>query len=242
MPNIKLIIQYNGTAYSGWQIQAGCKTVQQTLTESIETITGNKINLIGSGRTDAGVHALGQAANFKINEVPDLHKFRYSLNSILPGDISVINAVEVPEKFNARFDAKTRKYLYLFIKYKSPFYQHFAYRYFYQLNCSYLNNLSKSFIGEKDFTSFARKASMPEEKICTVYNASWKETKGFIIFIIEANRFLHGMVRTIIGTLVKAQKSNYDKKYIEDIFDIKNREAAGEAVPGRGLFLYKVKY
>jgi|SRR5690554_836359 len=242
MHNIKLTIQYNGTDYSGWQIQAGCRTVQQTITESIETITGKKVNLIGSGRTDAGVHALGQTANFRIDEFPDINKFKYSLNSILPKDISVIDAAEVNENFHARFDAKSRKYLYLFIKYKSPFYEPFAYRYFYNIDCTYLNNLSKSFLGEKDFTSFARKSSEPEEKICTVYDIGWKETKGFILFFIEANRFLHGMVRTIIGTMLKAQKNNYDKDFIEDIFQQKNREAAGEAVPAKGLFLYKVKY
>ncbi|RPI72812.1 MAG: tRNA pseudouridine(38-40) synthase TruA [Ignavibacteriales bacterium] len=242
MFNIKLTIQYNGSDYSGWQTQAGNKTVQQTLTESIETITGEDVNLIGSGRTDAGVHALGQSANFRIEQLPDLYKFKYSLNSVLPPDISVIDAVEVPPEFHARFDAKKRKYFYLFIKYKSPFYEHFSYRYYYKLDCIYLNNLSKSFLGKKDFTSFARKASETEEKTCTVYDASWRDTKSFILFFIEADRFLHGMVRTIVGTLLKAQKNYYDEKYIEEILTSKNREAAGEAVPAKGLFLYKVKY
>jgi tRNA pseudouridine38-40 synthase len=242
MHNIKLLVQYNGTAYSGWQIQTGSKTVQQTITDSIETITGEKINLIGSGRTDTGVHALGQVANFRINENPDLYKFSYSLNSILPKDISVISSAEVPENFHARFDARKRKYLYLFIKYKSPFYEQFAHRYFYRLDCGFLNRLSGAIIGKKDFTSFARKADETEDKICTVYDAVWRETKGFLLFFIEADRFLHGMVKTIVGTLLKAQKNYYDEKYIDEIFLAKNREAAGEAVPSRGLFLYKVWY
>ena len=240
--NYKLTIQYDGTNYSGWQIQSGSKSVQQTITDSLETITGNKINLIGSGRTDTGVHALGQAANFRIEEKLDLYKFKYSLNSILPKDISVIDSVEVPENFHARYDAKRRKYFYLFIKYKSPFYELYSYKYFYNMDCNTLNRLSKSFLGEKDFTSFSRKASETDEKDCIIYNAEWKDTKGFTFFFIEASRFLHGMVRTIIGTLLSAQKNNYDEKYIEEIFSAKNREAAGEAVPARGLFLYKVKY
>ena len=242
MYNIKLIIQYDGSGYSGWQIQDGCKTVQQTVTDSIETITGKRINLIGSGRTDAGVHALGQAANFQFDEQPDLYKFKYSLNSILPKDISVISAYEVPENFHARYDAKRRKYLYIFINYKSPFYEPYAYKYYYKLDCTFLNRLSKSFLGEKDFTSFARKATETEDKVCTIYGIGWKETKGLILFFIEADRFLHSMVRTIAGTLLNAQKNNYDKKYIEEIFVTKNREAAGEAVPAKGLFLYKVRY
>lgn len=240
--NYKLTIQYDGTKYSGWQIQAGSKTIQQTITESIGIVTGQQVNLIGSGRTDSGVHALGQAANFRIEEKLDLYKFKYSLNSILPKDISVIDTMEVPENFHARYDAKRRKYFYLFIKYKSPFYELYSYRYFYNLDCNFLNSLSKSFLGEKDFTSFSRKATEMEEKDCIVYDAAWKETKGFVLFFIEANRFLHGMVRTIIGTLLFAQKNNYDEKYIGEIFSAENREAASEAVPARGLFLYKVKY
>ena len=239
--NYKLTIQYDGTKYSGWQIQAGSRSIQQTITDCIQTITGKQVNLIGSGRTDSGVHALGQEANFRIEEKLDLYKFKYSLNSILPKDISVINSIEVSENFHARYDAKKRKYLYLFIKYKSPFYELYSCRYFYRLDCNFLNGLSKSFLGEKDFTSFSRRTET-EDKECIVYNAEWKETKGFILFFIEANRFLHGMARTIVGTLLNAQKNNYDEKYIEEIFLAKNREAAGEAVPAKGLFLYKVKY
>ena len=249
--NYKLTIQYDGTKYSGWQIQAGSQTIQQAITESIETITGRKVNLIGSGRTDSGVHALGQTANFRIEEKLDLYKFKYSLNSILPKDISIIDTIEIPENFHARYDAKRRKYLYLFIKYKSPFYEPYAYKYFYKLDSSFLNRLSKSFLGEKDFSSFSRihprrteteELASESDKVCFVYDAVWREVKGFTLFFIEANRFLHGMVRTIVGTLLNAQKYNYDEKYIEEIFSAKNREAAGEAVPARGLFLYKVKY
>lgn len=242
MKNYKLLIQYNGTNYSGWQIQSGSKTVQQAITDSIERIAGTKVNLIGSGRTDSGVHALGQSANFRVEEELDLYKFKYSLNSILPKDISIIDASEVPENFHARYDAKRRKYLYLFIKYKSPFYEPFAYRYFYKLDSNFLNKLSKSFLGEHDFTSFARKNSEPEDKVCTIYEAAWRESKSFIYFFIDANRFLHGMVRTLTGTLLQAQKNNYDENFVLEIINSRDREAAGEAVPAKGLFLYKVKY
>jgi tRNA pseudouridine38-40 synthase len=242
MPNYKLTIQYDGTNYSGWQTQAKGNTIQQTLTEAIKIIIGEDVNLIGSGRTDAGVHALGQAANFKTEKEIDPYKFIYSLNSVLPKDISVLDIKKANENFHARYDARSRKYLYLFIRYKSPFYEHYSYRYYNKLDCNYLNNLSKNLIGEKDFTSFARKSDEPEDKSCIVYNAQWKETKGFVLFFIEANRFLHGMVRTITGTLLNAQKNNYEGKYIEEIFSSKNRESAGEAVPAKGLFLYKVRY
>jgi tRNA pseudouridine38-40 synthase len=242
MPNYKLLLQYDGTNYSGWQAQAKGKTIQQTISGAIKTICGEEVNLIGSGRTDAGVHALAQMANFKTDAKIDINKFTYSLNSVLPKDISIFDLEKVPDNFHARFDAKSRQYLYLFIRYKSPFYEPYSYRYYNRLDCNYLNKLSKYFIGERDFTSFARKSTEPEDKTCIVYNAQWKETKGFVLFFIEANRFLHGMVRTIAGTLLNAQKNNYDEKYIEEIFFSKDREAAGEVVPAKGLFLYKVKY
>ena len=242
MNNYKLTIQYDGTNYAGWQIQADCKTIQQTITDGIKIITGKNINLIGSGRTDSGVHAFGQVANFKTESELDIYRFKFSLNSVLPKDISVIDIEKVPEEFHARYDAKSRKYIYLFIRYKSPFYETFAYRYFYNLDPAFLNRLSKRLIGEKDFTSFARKSSEPEDKNCVIYDAHWSERKGFVIFSIEANRFLHGMVRTIIGTLLNAQKNNYDEEYLEKVLLAKNRESAAEAVPAKGLFLYKVKY
>ncbi len=238
--NYKLIIQYDGTNYAGWQIQKNAKTIQQIISDSIEILLNEKINLIGSGRTDAGVHAIGQAANFRTEAEIDLYKFKYSLNSILPVDISIINIQKVDPNFHARFDAKKRTYLYLFSKYKSPFFHNYSYFIHREINCTKLNELSKKFYGKKDFTSFSRKNSETENKICNIYEAHWKETKGLIIFKIEGDRFLHGMVRTIIGTLLNAVDK--DEYYIENIFFQKNREQAGEAVPPNGLFLFKVKY
>lgn len=242
MNNYKLEIQYDGTNYCGWQIQENSPTVQQTITDKIEIITKIKPNLIGSGRTDSGVHALGQAANFKTEEDINIYKFKHSLNSILPFDISIINMEKVDENFNARFDAKRRCYIYLFSNYKSPFFQKYSYYYHHNLNCIKLNEISRYFMGEKDFTSFARKNTETENKICHVYSVHWKETNGLTIFYIEADRFLHGMVRTIIGTLLKALKEGTGENYIEEIFSAKDRELAGESVPANGLFLYKVKY
>ncbi|MCL5027643.1 MAG: tRNA pseudouridine(38-40) synthase TruA [Bacteroidetes bacterium] len=235
-----LTIQYDGTNYAGWQIQNNASTIQQKITDSIEVILKEKINLIGSGRTDTGVHALGQIANFRSENEIDLYKFKYSLNAILPFDISIIDIQKVNPSFHARFDAKKRSYIYLFSKFKSPFFIKYSYYYHGKVNCDLLNELSKNFLGEKDFTSFSRKNSDTGNKICNIYEVRWKETKGMIIFKIEADRFLHGMVRTIIGTLLKAV--NEGENYIENVFTQKDREAAGEAVPPNGLFLFKVKY
>lgn len=242
MKNYKLNIQYDGTDYAGWQVQENALTVQQKVTEALEILTKEKINLIGSGRTDTGVHALGQAANFRTERELDLYKFRHSLNALLPFDISVTQMSEAEENFHARFDAKKRSYLYFISRDKSPFYYKYSYLYRGIIETGRLNSLSKLLLGEHDFASFARKNSEVNHKRCIIYDAHWKETNGFIIFYIEANRFLHGMVRTITGTLLGAVRNNLGEEYILDILQKRERESAGEAAPAKGLFLYKVKY
>lgn len=242
MKNYRLVIQYDGTNYCGWQIQDNVETVQQTISEAIEIILSEKINLIGSGRTDSGVHAFGQCANFRCEQEIDIYRFKHSLNSILPFDISVLSMEKVDENFHARFDAVKRSYIYIITKHKSPFYNNYSYFYHEKIDVVILNELGKSFIGQHNFTSFSRKISDTENKICNVKSVHWKETKNLVLFYIEADRFLHGMVRTIAGTILKAAKNRMDNKYIEKIFNEHDREAAGEAVPAKGLFLYKVKY
>jgi tRNA pseudouridine38-40 synthase len=240
--NYKLIVQYDGTGYSGWQIQLNAKSVQGVMQDSICLIANEKISLIGAGRTDSGVHALGQTCNFRIDQELDLYRFKHSLNSILPRDISVKNIVEVNEGFHSRYDAVKRSYIYLFSKSKSPFYDKYSWWYHGPIDCNSLNKLSGYLIGEKNFTAFARKASDTENKICFIHDVRWKEWKDLIIFYVEADRYLHGMVRTMIGTLLNTYKLKLNIDYLRDIINKQERESAGEAVPAKGLFLYKVKY
>jgi len=240
--NYRLLIQYDGTNYCGWQIQANQVTIQQKITNAVEIILKEKIKLIGSGRTDTGVHALGQTANFKTENDLDIYKFIHSINAILPKDISILKIEKANPEFHSRFDAKKRSYLYLISKYKSPFLYRYSYFYHNKIDCKILNNLSRSLIGMKDFSSFARKNTETKNKICNIYEAHWRCTSDMIIFKVEADRFLHGMVRTITGTLLTALKNNHDNGFVEDIIKLKDREAAGEAVPAKGLFLFKVKY
>lgn len=240
--NYKLIIEYDGTNYAGWQIQPNAPTVQQVTSDAIKILIKEDINLIGSGRTDSGVHSLGQTANFKTQKEIDIFKFIYSLNSILPKDIAVKKMESASIDFNARMNAKRRIYLYLLTKYKSSFFDKYSYFYHDRIDCTKLNNLSGFLIGQKDFTSFCKSISDTENKICNIYNIKWKESKGMILFFIEADRYLHGMVRSIIGTLLHSAKKELNENYIDEVFSAKNRAAAGEAVPAKGLFLYKVKY
>ncbi|MBU0475110.1 MAG: tRNA pseudouridine(38-40) synthase TruA [Bacteroidetes bacterium] len=244
MRNYCLKIQYSGKNYSGWQIQPNVKTVQGEIVSKIETITGIKVNLIGSGRTDAGVHALGQIANFQIDNDLNLFKFMYSLNSILPEDIAITEISEVPLEFHSRFDASKRSYLYLFTDEKSPFYNDYSYHYqpVFNLDIAKLNEISNLLIGEYDFTSFSRKKTDTENMVCNISLAKWKKVKNFILFRIDANRFLHGMVRTITGTVLQIAEKNLINEEIINIINQKSRESAGRAVISKGLFLLNVKY
>lgn len=241
MNNYKLTIQYDGSDYAGWQFQENSKSVQETITDAARVLLKEKINLIGSGRTDSGVHALGQVANFRIDEPIDVHRFLHSLNSLLPTDISIINIETVNENFHSRFDARERIYLYLVSKVKSPFYYKYS-LFKKELNVKLLNEIGTVLTGEHDFTSFCKKNSDVKNKVCKVTSIRWRETGDFYLFFISADRFLHGMVRTIIGTMFKLEKITEAKKIVKDILEAKNREAAGEAAAAKGLFLYKVKY
>jgi tRNA pseudouridine38-40 synthase len=242
--NYKLLIQYDGTEYAGWQIQKNAPTVQRKITDAIRVITKENVNLIGSGRTDSGVHALGQAANFRVERELDTYRFQYSLNSLLPSDISILKTEKVDDSFHARFDAKNRSYLYLFSHIKSPFYNRFSHHLppVSRLDFECLNRVSRVLLGEHDFSSYSRKNAEIEDKSCIVTEIRWRRGKEFSTFFITANRFLHGMVRTIIGTLLYAPEENFNDEYLLEVMAKKNRENAGEAVPAKGLFLYKVRY
>ncbi|MEG8988825.1 tRNA pseudouridine(38-40) synthase TruA [Ignavibacteria bacterium 4148-Me] len=244
MNNFLLHIQYDGTNYAGWQIQRNAVTVQEKIIGAIEVILKERVNLIGSGRTDTGVHALGQAANFRTDKEIDLNKFQYSLNSILPDDISIKKIEKVHESFNARYDAKNRSYIYIFTHSKSPFFNKYSYLYppIEKINIGRLNEMSKVFLGEHDFTSFSKVNEEIRNKICFVNEIRWRRVKDLTLFYISANRFLHGMVRTIIGTLLYASEKNLNENYLMDVLSKKDRKIARESVPAKGLFLYKVRY
>lgn len=244
MSNYKLTIKYDGTNFYGWQSQKDGNTIQDEIINAIKKISQENINLIGAGRTDAGVHALGQVANFNLTKNVRLFKFRHSLNSVLPSAISISKMEICDENFNSRFDAKKRSYIYLISKNKNPFYEKYSYKYPHikKIDLNSLNLISKIFIGEKDFTSFCKANTDTNNKICNVFNTRWKETKDFYLFKIEANRFLHGMVRTIVGTILNSVLHEEDQNYIGEVIRKKNRTFAAESVPAKGLFLSKVEY
>lgn len=244
MKNYKLTIQYDGTDFAGWQIQSNAPTIQQHIIDAAEILLKEKINLIGSGRTDTGVHAFGQVANFRTGLEIDSYKFVNSLNALLPGSISIINMEQVDESFHARFDATKRSYLYFITSAKSPFYNKYSYKYNRIGNeeIDALNKLSRHFIGTHDFTSMSRKESDVKNRNSTIFNIHWRKGNHVTTFYVEANRFLHGMVRTLVGTLLYTVDNSLNEKYLDEVLNAKDRTAAAESVPSKGLFLYKVRY
>lgn len=242
MNNYKLIIQYDGSNFNGWQIQARGKTVQGEIKRALETLVKHEVVLTGAGRTDTGVHALGQVANFKSEQDIDFYRFKHSLNSMLPFSIRIRKMELVPEDFNSRFDALSRSYFYFISGSPSPFNYKFVYNYHFPTDIDQLNELAKPLTGIHDFSSFTKYAKDRDNFECNITAIKWTKIKGITVLFIEADRFLHGMVRAITGTILRLAKDGKTSEHIINILRAKEREAAFGSVPAKGLFLYKVKY
>lgn len=242
MINYKLVIAYDGVDYHGWQIQPGLKTIQGTIQESLEKITGKKIKIIGAGRTDAGVHAIGQVANFHAElSLSDDELFR-ALNAILPKDIRIINLERAPDNFHARKMAKAKIYEYRILNSKiiSPFLFRYVYYCPFYLDFNRMKEASKFFAGKKDFTAFS--SSEVKNKVREVYYSEIFKKEDEIIYKIKANGFLRYMVRTIVGTLIDIGRGKIEIEFIEEIFSRKDRSLAGPTAPPHGLYLKEVIY
>lgn len=243
MNNYRLKLQYDGTRYNGWQIQKNGTTVQGVVTNAINTILRvNDIKLTSSGRTDTGVHALDQPANFYSSKIDDLDKFLFSLNAVLPKDIACNAIDEVSPTFHARFDAVSRTYLFLFHHTKSPFWNNYSHLLYKIPEIKELNKISEAFIRKDDFSSFAKKIDPKINPVCKVSYARWLRISGKTLFIIEADRFLHGMVRTVTGTILDFYFQKRSLIELNEIFKLKDRSLAAKALPAKALFLFKVKY
>ena len=204
--NIRLLLEYDGTRYHGWQRQANAATIQQTLEEALERLTGEKVALIGSGRTDAGVHALGQVANFRTDSTIPLKAFHDGLNSMLPKDIAVLEAAEAPPEFHARKSARAKTYEYRILNRpnRSPLHHHYAWWLAPPLDLTALAAAAALLPGEHDFTAFRASGSDNINPVRQVLAAAWRdEPGGWLSFTITATGFLRGMVRSLVGTMVE---------------------------------------
>ena len=247
--NIRLLIQYEGTSYSGWQVQQNGETVQGRLIEAIERVTGKPVNLVGAGRTDAGVHALGQVANFVIDHSLAPERYAAALNYYLPEDIRVLGSEIVPDQFHARFDAKARHYRYLVAGQLSAVYRNFRYHYRPELDFAPLQQAAGKVLGEHDFSPFCVVASRKENNVCRVERSRWYRYGPLLIYEIRADRFLHGMVRSLVGGMLNLATLHPDQNALNltsDSFSDMIQNPAGRRVaftaPACGLYLVKVVY
>lgn len=208
--NIKLVIEYKGTSFSGWQIQRDRPTVQGEIAAAIEKVTGQKVNLIGAGRTDAGVHALGQVANFSIHHTLEPERYQNALNYYLPDDILIKSSEEVDDSFHARFSAVYRRYRYLVGLERSALYREFRYEVDRKFDLARLKEAASRVVGEHDFSPFCVVASRQENNFCTVQQSRWYQIGPLLVYEIRGNRFLHSMVRSLVGAMLNLSDENPD--------------------------------
>lgn len=235
-------LSYNGTAYHGWQIQKNAHSVQQALNTALRTILGQSIETVGSGRTDAGVHALQQVCHVDLNHDVDTDELIYKLNSLLPNDISVKTMYRVADEAHARYDATSRSYQYQICRRKNPFKTDTCYYFNRELSLDKMNGASQMLLGEQDFKSFSKTKTSVEHFVCTITEAVWHSDNDSYCFYVSANRFLRGMVRALVGTLLEVGTGKLDSNQFKQVIASKDRRKAGRAVPAHGLFLTKVVY
>lgn len=247
--NIKLVVQYEGTAYYGWQVQANGPTIQGNLTEAILKTTGLKVNLIGSGRTDAGVHALGQVANFHIDHRLEPERYADALNFYLPDDIRVLHSEEAPLDFHARYDATARRYRYLVSNELTAVYRKLRYHYQPPLDLEKLQAAAEMIVGEHDFSPFCVVASRKKNNVCHVMHSQWRRIGPLLVYEIRANRFLHSMVRSLVGAMLNLAVAAPDQNRLNltlntfsDIISAPTEDRVPFTVPACGLYLVKVIY
>lgn len=236
-------ILYNGTDYHGWQRQLNALSVQQVVEESLGTILRNEIGVVASGRTDTGVHCEQQFFHIELDELPlTENQIMFKMNSLLPKDIAIHEVFKVADDMHARFSATSRSYQYRITTKKNPFKEKFAYYHPKALNIANMNEAATLLLGEQDFESFSKVKTDVNTFMCNITHAKWKETEHLVTFDISANRFLRGMVRAIVGTLLQVGTGKCAPLSVQEILLAKDRRKAGAAAPAKGLFLTKVEY
>jgi tRNA pseudouridine38-40 synthase len=248
--NLKLTLSYDGSDFSGWQVQPDASTIQGTLASAIGRLTGENVLPQGSGRTDAGVHALAQVATFSTASPIPVENFLKALNDILPPSIRILEVKEVPADFHTRKSAKAKTYRYRICRAAicSPFLARYVWHFPYPLDENAMSNAAAAIVGEHDFTSFA--AVDPERgqenhevsNVRTIFSSRFERQDDEFVYTVRGSGFLHHMVRNLVGTLILVGKGTLQPQDMASILAARNRSAAGATAPASGLFLVSVEY
>ncbi|MBP6673440.1 MAG: tRNA pseudouridine(38-40) synthase TruA [Bacteroidetes bacterium] len=239
---IKLTIEYDGTEFVGWQRQPNGRTVQQEIERALQTITREDSGIVGAGRTDSGVHARGQVASFKTDSGLSPNDLKRALNGNIPNDIVIRDAEVVDDEFSARYSAVSREYRYYINTVPTAIDRNFCWECAYQMDIGTMNRIAASIIGIHDFQSFCKSDSEVEHYRCEVFESDWSIDGTKMIYHVRANRFLQGMVRALVGTMVNIGRGHTQESEFSSIMVAKNRSKAGQAAPAKGLFLERVTY
>lgn len=244
MRNVRLTIEYEGTNYAGWQWQKNANTVQETLAHAVRKVLGEDVKIHGAGRTDAGVHALGQVANFKTYSAIPAKQLLRAINFYLPQDITIKDVANMEDSFHARYSATSKVYRYTVLNdwLRTSLNRNFCYVFGFPLDLSKMMTAAQYLIGAHDFTSFTTKALDDKDRIRTIKNLAIQKEGKYIYFVVEADGFLYKMVRTIVGTLLEIGRGKMDVPLIIKLLETGNRDDAGPTVPAKGLCMKEVKY
>ena len=244
MPTIKLILEYDGTAYAGWQRQPDQPTIQEAVETAIAGVTQQHVSVIGAGRTDAGVHALGQVASFRIDRVMTPREWTRALNAHLPDTVAVQSAALVPDTFHARYSAKGKLYEYRLVNRdaRPALDRQYRWHIYKPLNDAAMNQAAMPLIGSHDFSSFQTQPTDNEDPICRIEHLTVFRHGNTLRIEVYADRFLKQMVRSIVGTLVEVGLGKRTPESLTTILHARDRSAAGKTAPPQGLFLMRVDY
>lgn len=250
MRNLKVILSYDGADFSGWQVQPDASTVQGTLASAIGRITGEKVLPQGSGRTDAGVHALAQVMTFVTESSVPTGNFARALNDILPASVRVLQVEEAPSEFHARHSARAKTYRYRVYREPvcPPFLARYVWHYPYKLEEEKMAGAASLVVGKHDFTSFAAvdpergREEAPVSNVREIFSSAWERLGDELAYTVRGSGFLHHMVRNLVGTFILVGKGTFSVDDVARILDARDRSAAGATAPASGLYLVGVEY